>query len=67
MNGIALKFFVLQGQDVSVSFQNITDVLLKQAYKSQFELLMPSDSVGVMLNSSVEFTVLDIHSLHSVA
>jgi len=67
MNRVALMFLVLQSQDVSVTFEHIKHVLLQQAHKSQLKLLVPSDSVSVMLDCAIKLSLFDIHCFHTIA
>ena len=67
MNRVSLVLFVLEGQDVSITLEHIIDILLEQAHKSKFELLVSSDSLSIVLDGAVEFSLFDIHGLHAVA
>ena len=67
MNRVTLMLFVLKSQDVPVTFKYIKYILLQQANKSQLELLMPSNSISIVLDSAVKLTLFDVHSFHTIA
>lgn len=67
MNRVSLVLFVLEGQNVSITLEHIINVLLKQAHKSKFKLLVSADSLSIVLDGAVKLSLFDVHGLHAVA
>jgi hypothetical protein len=61
---IAFVLVILESEDVSVAAQQIVYILLEQDCDSQFKLLVSPDCVSIVLHCFVQFSVLNIHSLH---
>lgn len=59
--------FILESEDVSVALKHIINVLLKQTNKSELELLVPANSISVVLDGPIQFALFDVHGLHAVA
>jgi len=66
MDRIAPIFLILKRKNVSVTFQNINNILLQQTHKTEVKLLVTSDSICIVLHCLVKLTEFNVHRLHTV-
>jgi len=67
VDGVAPRNAVLLGEDLTVTSNDITGVLLEQAHQTQIEFSVPFDSVAIVLDGLCQLTVLNVHSFHPEA
>jgi hypothetical protein len=65
MQRVAPQGGVLLSEDLSVSGNDITGVLLEQAHQSQVKLPVPFDCVSIVLHSLHQLALLYVHCFHS--
>ena len=65
MDWVPPQYAILLRKDLSVAGDDITGVLLEEADKAKVKLTVTLDCVCVVLDGLDQFSLLDVHSLHS--